>query len=98
MLNRASKICQEGKMKKIEQFKEFPNAIAALKSKTADVAIVEVREGDRAEDVACHVIVGNDYLAREIRELPHYYRVNDFSGFPTFWVFKGADEIQTELN
>ena len=83
----------------IEQFKDFQVAFGALRSGTVDVAIIEIREEDRAEDVACHVIVGNDDFAREIKKLlPYYFKVNDYSGFPTFLVFKDADAIQAELS
>lgn len=80
----------------IEQFGDFQVAIGALKSKSVDIAIIEIRESESVEEhVSCYVIARSRHM---IRNLPDFHRINDVSSFRTFRVFKSAEEVKKELS
>jgi hypothetical protein len=81
---------------KIQQFKEFPDAINALREKTADTVIIEI---DLKEEdgifFECYVILRN---TQSLYKLPtDYCRITDISGFRTYKVFKRAEEVENDL-
>jgi len=82
----------------IEQFKDFQVALEALRLQTVDVAIIEIREeeGDGKIYSNCYVILKNKHTLRKLPD--DYHRINNFSGFRTFRVFKDAETVKTDLN